>query len=233
MKKIRVFVPTYFRLNQLKDSLLSVIGSIKGSKYDIQLIIGDNNSDKDTVEWLKSFQKTNKGVVLYLSDKNVGKAEIVNYMYSLHSDCDYVVSMDSDLVWEGNGLLFDEMVEAMELFPQFGLLSMEQTGNCCHLEGLFSKTKNGRHKVRFGNYRSVAGGCFIIRKQLWDMIGGYRDVGIYSADDAYVMLDVSKTSKVGVLETISMFHPFDTDEGYKCWKSQNITKYNIKGYYDN
>jgi GT2 family glycosyltransferase len=217
-------------MNETKKSLLSLIPSVKTSKHSVNVYIGDNNSPPEMVEWLLSL-KSDK-ITVYLSEKNVGKSTIVNYMCSLHNNCDYVISCDSDLIYEGTANWVDEAVWCMNNFPRFKLLSLNQFGNCQHLSGLFSTTRVGKHIVKFGNYRSIAGGCFIIKRDIWDKIGGYKDVGVYGADDANVMLDVSKIASLGVIETLGMYHPFPNNEGYEKWKKENITKYNEKGFFD-
>lgn len=237
MISVNIFTPVYHRYVATKNSLESVIKCINSSVYSCKLLIGVNGVENDEMkEWLKSL--ANNKIKVYFSEKNVGKAEIINYMYSKHNDCTHVISIDSDMIADEEGNFIDNMIWAIEHFPVFGLLSSFQKEANCHIwndmGGLPKTCGKGNCVIKYGNHRCVAGGCVILKKETWQSIQGYNTYGkVYGFDDAIMMSSVIASGKdVGVLESTKLTHPFDTDKGYSKWKSENISKRKESGYYD-
>ena len=182
-------------------------------------------------DWLKSL--CSDKVILYFSDRNVGKADIINHMYSKNNDCTHVISIDSDMIAD-EGNFIDDMVWAIEHFPTFGLLSSFQKGNDQQIPGLQKTCAKEKCVIKYGNYRLVAGGCIILKKETWNTLNGYSNYGkVYGFDDAIMMAQLNSIGKdVGVIETVKLMHPFDNDQGYIKWKTENISRRSEKGYYD-
>ena len=236
MPSINIFTPVYHRFNATKDSLESVIKCMNASVYPCKLFIGVNGVENIEMEvWLKSLYSDK--VSIYFSDKNVGKAEIINQMYAKNNECTHVISIDSDMVAD-EGNFIDGMVWAIEHFPDFGLLSSFQKGMDCHIwsdMGGLEKIATKEHCViKYGNKNCVAGGCVILKKEIWDLVGCYSTYGkVYGYDDAFLMSAVCKHGlDVGVLDNVKLTHPFDSDEGYRAWKQQNISKRQERGYFE-
>lgn len=236
MIKVNIFTPVYYRFESTKKSLESVIKNLKASAYDCKLFIGVNGVENDEMkEWLKSLSSVK--VKVFFSERNVGKAEIINYMYSIHNDCTHVISFDSDLIAE-SGNFIDEMVWAIEHFPEFGLLSTFLKENDCHiwndLGGMPNTVSKENKEIRYGSYRCIAGCCVILKKQIWDTIKGYNTYGkVYGFDDALMMLAINNIGKkVGVVMDTKLIHPIDTDIGFREWKGKNIASRQEKGYYE-
>lgn len=236
MHIINIFTPVYHRYASTKKSLESVINCVNSSVYTCKLLIGVNGVEHDEMkEWLKSLSSDK--IIVYFSDRNVGKAEIVNFMYSKNKECSHVISIDSDMIAD-EGNFIDNMVWAIEHFPVFGLLSSFQKEADCHIwgdmGGLQKTCSLEACEIKYGNKNCIAGGCVILKKEMWDTIGGYSNYGkVYGFDDALMMTAVCNAGKdVGVLVTTKLTHPFDSDEGYKKWKQQNIAKRLDKGYYE-
>jgi len=217
-----------------KKSLESIIPHVTSSLYDVTLYICDNDSNQEMKDWLKSL--AGDRVRVFLCEKNMGKARIINKIYKEHgSDCDYFISIDSDLIVDEEYNFIDSMVWYIHNMPQFGLLSTFQKGNDQHIwNGLKEKAEKNGKTVSFGRYNSVAGGCVILPKKVWDSIGNYSTYGeVYGFDDGLMMQSVfGKSLKVGVMDDVKLTHPHDDDKGYKKWKSQNISKRTTTGYYE-
>lgn len=225
-------MPTYHRFEMTKRCLESVIPHVNSSVYDTTLFICDNNSPKEMTDWLETL--TSDRIVLYKCNKNVGKARIINKAYSQNTDCTHVISIDSDMVATGETNWIDTMVWASEHFTDFGLLSTIQLENDQQLwNGLKKIIEIEKHKVHYGQYNCVAGGCIILKKELWDKVR-YSEYGnVYGYDDAILMMQVYQLGKkVGVLDNVKLIHPHDEDKGYIQWKSENIRHRKMQGYYD-
>ena len=228
-------MPTYHRFEMTKRCIESIIPHVNSSIYDTTLYICDNNSSKEMVEWLET-KVTNK-IVLYKSNKNIGKAKIVNKVHNANKNCTHVISLDSDMIAEKGYNWIDVFVWCIEHFTDFGLLSTTQIGNDQHIwKGLtdVKELPDYTHKVYHGRFDNVAGGCVIMKQPLWNTIGGYNEVGnVYGFDDGHLMQDMYTRKKlVGVISSVRLEHPHDLDGEYKKWKQINIGKRQLKGFYD-
>ena len=231
--KINIFTPTYHRFEMTKRSLESIIPFVNSSIYDTTLYICDNNSPDEMKEWLKTL--VGDRVKLYLHEKNIGKAAIINEVYRHNNDCTHVISIDSDMIADEENNFIDGMIWCIEHFPKFGLLSTFQKENDQQLWDMLSKeVTNGSQTVAFDKFNGVAGGCVILKKEMWDSIGGYNTYGgVYGFDDGLLMQSVMlKGFLTGVIKTLKLTHPYDDDKKYVDWKSKNIQKRRDKGYYE-
>lgn len=232
--KVNIFTPTYHRFDMTKKSLESIITNVQGSVYDVTLYICDNNSPEEMKVWLKSLESDK--VKVFLNDKNVGKAEIVNKIYKQNSICDYFISIDSDFIADEASNFIDDMVWCAHHFVEFGVLSSFQKENDQQLWNLLTKEQQlGPHIVGYEHFYGVAGGCIILSKQVWDLIGNYNTYGgVYGYDDALLMQNVNNIKlKTGVIKTVKLTHPFDEDKKYSEWKGYNMRNRKKSGYYEN
>jgi len=246
-KKINIFVPTYYRFKKAYNCLNSLMNSIKKSKHTVNIYIGDNNTkNQKMLEWLKK-----QNLDVYFSSKNIGKSQMVNKLFKDHQDCDYIFSIDSDLVVPEDINSIDGMIEVLERVENCGIVSSFQTGESQHW---FGKTvfpgKEGSYSIGESiNGIGVAGGCICIRKEDWEKIGMYEEnYDIYTADDAILMEKIENI--LGKRSLISMDYPLyhpsssEDDKGYVEWKRNRFLKdgftykkgyqkkYYGKGFYD-
>jgi len=232
--KIHIFTPVYHRYESTVKSLTSVISHMDSASYDCELFIGVNGYENNEMkEWLKSIRSDK--IKLYESDKNLGKAGIVNQMYQKHNDCTHIISIDSDMVADEEDNFIDGMTWCIENFTDFGVLSSYQKGSDQQLWKMLPKTeKKSNHEVGYGQYNGVAGGCVILRKKIWEEMEGYSTYGgVYGFDDGLMMQSVhSMGKKTGVIKTVRLYHPNDTDQEYYDWKMKNIAQRKDKGFYD-
>lgn len=232
--KVNIFTPTYHRFDMTKRSLESIIPFVNSSVYDTTLYICDNNSPPEMQEWLKTL--IDKRVKVFLSEKNIGKAAIVNKVYAQNSECTHIISIDSDMIADEEYNFIDGMVWCIEHFNDFGLLSTFQKGKDCQLwRGLTEKVSLEKHEICYGRYNCVAGGCIILKKEIWESIGGYCTEGkVYGFDDAIMMQDIHTKlkKKVGVINTVKLTHPYDDDKQYQSWKLKNVSSRKSEGFYD-
>jgi GT2 family glycosyltransferase len=232
--KVNVFAPTYHRLEMTKRCLETLIPQVNSSQHDVTLFVCDNDSHVEMKEWLKSLASDKVRVLL--CDSNMGKAGIVNKIYKdFGSDCTHVISIDSDFIVDEEYNFIDEMVWCIENFDGYGMLSTFQKENNQHIwDQLPNVEKKENHEVAFGNFRGIAGGCVILKKEFWDKIGGYKTFGnVYGFDDGLLAQDVYfNGKKSGVIKTVKMTHPHDDDNGYVDWKKKNIATRQVKGYYE-
>lgn len=123
--KVSVIIPTYNRLEFLKESVASVLGQ---TFTNYELIISDNCSEGGTNRWASSLTKKNSKVRYYRNEENLGMVRNWNKGLS-RSRGEYVsILMDDDL-WEPNFLA--ETVKILDKKDNVGLV-------CVHIVPLCS-----------------------------------------------------------------------------------------------
>lgn len=164
-------------------------------------------------------------------DRNYGKAYVVNKLVSTLEDCEYFLTADSDIIFKIDEIdIVDRLYEAFWLAKMRGmnpsLIALFQDQQNCHILELCYQNKyyyNGKYQYEMicrpnGN-GGVAGGCICIDKRFWDLVGGYKVLGVYAADDANLMKDsVDRGYHFLLSNSIRCIHPFDTDAEYCNWK---------------
>jgi GT2 family glycosyltransferase len=243
-KKINIYTATYYRFEKTKKSIMSIIELAEDSIHDIKIYIGDNNTKiEEMKEWLETINKNYEDVEVYFSEKNIGKANIINYLYKNYdNNVDYVFSIDSDMYTseEFKYNTFDKMVEILETCSNVGLVSSNQSELSQHWYGRGVEVKEDRgFKLGFSNDGvGVAGGCIVLRKSDWEKIGGYKENhDIYTGDDSILTYNVYR--KLGMIPVIAhdyfMVHPKgEQDEmEYTKWKMASWQRDNVKFIKDN
>lgn len=251
---IKVIVPTYHRLPQLKRCLEGLAAEIEESEKDyLSINFVDNGSGPEVMDELNAFRSKypdNVGVVLSLAN-NIGKAKACNKLaryLDIQSE-DIVVSMDGDLIIRQPSGRFFETGEDILLFGAYTGCSLcpkkeehkapavvvaYQTGNSRHMfkedwhvpDNDPDLGVHTRSDTGFG----VAGGCFFVMGGLWNKVGGYRSsVGLYGGDDGFFLLDAAVASKkpVWVLKNLVVEHPPEEDAEYAQWK-QTVFEQQLK-----
>lgn len=164
---------------------------------------------------------------------NVGKAVTINFLYKKHvkPHHEFMMSVDSDIVFPlSTENFFDRMIKASAFASAykkapFGLLAPQQLEHGCHLSDCFQNkyqfdsSVNGKlyqEKLIWPNGAGgIAGGLLLFSRKAWEVIGGYKVMGIYSGEDAYGLLDIgNKGFTYQVLESVGVIHPIERDLQY-------------------
>ena len=86
------------RTNKVEKCLLFLKDYVEKSNLNIQVFLGDNNSDEEFRNWLMKNFANNKYFNLYFHTSNIGKAAIINLMWrQSDQQCEVVGSMDDDM----------------------------------------------------------------------------------------------------------------------------------------
>lgn len=245
-KKVNVYIPTYYRFEKTQKSIESMQELAKRSGFDVKLYIGDNNTQIPEMRtWLEQFGT-------YFSEKNIGKANIVNHLHRNARPCDYVFSIDSDLFSEDETNVFDIMINLLEVEFNVGVVSSNQYELSQH----WYKTHITQKMERVYNVGDspsaigVAGGCICLRTADFEKIGMYKENhDVYTGDDGILMINVKR--KLGKRTVISLdcglVHPKaqgEEEENYQVWKMESWKRDNLqflnssftggskKGFYD-
>jgi len=165
-------------------------------------------------------------------NRNYGKAFVINNLVEVASktkDYKYLFTIDSDMCFDLNeSNMFDRLVSLSDILinrvdKKLGLLALNQRDRNCHVVDALKESEIvNNEKLMWNNYPGyIGGGCLFINMNAWKEIGGYRILGVYAGDDAYILIDMkSHGFSYQVVDTIGMIHPPDHDEPYIIWKSK-------------
>jgi len=175
--------------------------------------------------------------VVRLYERNFGKAHVVNDLYDTvvkgrMPETRYLLLADSDIAYPlDRPRLIDRMVDAAERFSAlvgkpFGLLAPDQLEGNVHNPCIHDHTvivpgcPGGEETIVHPDWAAgIAGGCWLTSRQTWEMVGGYRRMGVYAGEDGQYLRDVGgKGLSYGVAKTIPVIHPREDDGEYAQWK---------------
>lgn len=249
---VNIYIPTYHRLEKTKKSLLSIIKDVKLSKYDVKIYIGDNSPNYPKIrDWLRELEDEQELVSVYFGERNIGKSGMVNHLYRNSRKCDYLFSIDSDMIALKDSNFVDTMIFHLTRLENCGLVSSNQAECSQHW---FGKTvdevcKNGLKVGYSSNGVGIAGGCICLRSEDWEGVGMYKENhDIYTGDDGILTHNIEKIlgKYVYVAVECSLKHPYPSEDekGYTEWKGESWKRdqlnflnedykgQNKKGFYD-
>jgi hypothetical protein len=167
-------------------------------------------------------------------DKNYGKAYVVNKLVKYSQkiyNFKYIFTLDSDIIIDvDESNMFERLIicvgmSELILNKKCGLIALNQKICNCHMNCVYENSFNfnsdyKKEKIVYPNgYGGIAGGCLFIPLESWNIVNGYRVMGVYAGDDAYILLDLyNKNMSIQMVDSINCIHPIDTDEKYSLWK---------------
>lgn len=181
------------------------------------------------------------GAVLHRNEENQGKAWVVNQLvaHAINSGdmFKYILTADSDMVFPHHQSAFvKRLIRAAEKLQKnsnkpLGLLALGQTGDDRNWPAVYENCFRYYYRFRkewvcFPNRPSgIAGGCILVGREAWEAVGGYRVMGVYSGDDAYLLLDVAEAGFCyGLIKTLAVEHPPEADDDYLEWKEAQLAE---------
>lgn len=224
-----------------EDKLQRNINSIDSFKYiikkypllDIKIDIkigGWARSDKLWDIFISKLEDLDYNISYTRFDRNYGKSYIINKLSENIHEYDYMLSLDSDIIFIDNNpierliKLSDEVSNHSN--KPFGVLSLNQEESNCHLVDILDiSLKIEDEEIKWNDKgNGIAGGCFFISKENWEEINGYRrGLKNYDSDDHYLFTDTLNNNRTyGMISTLSVIHPEDKDNDYALWKLKSV-----------
>ena len=77
-------------------------------------------------EWIQKLDQREEIVSVHLGKKNIVKSGMVNHLYRNSRKCDYLFSIDSDMIAEEGHNFVDEMIFHLTRLENCGLISSNQ-----------------------------------------------------------------------------------------------------------
>jgi hypothetical protein len=239
-----IFAPDEMRFKRNMDSLHSMAEYLEKNPYKLNIFLGGWAKDEYWKQLRDYAMEHLKPTKIQRFEKNFGKAIVVNTLTKNLTDEKYMLTADSDILFRlEEEHMFDRLINCAEILPElrkkpFGLLSLAQMGQDCHWEN--AKKNEMKYQNKYGKEEfisfpckgssGIAGGCLFLNIKMWKNVNGYREMGVYAGDDAYLMVD-ALTSKhtIQIFKSLSIVHPYENDPVYMKWKSQTVKKSSIAG----
>ena len=231
------FAPDRQRFERNKASLESLARYLAAYPHTVRVVLGGWGREPYIGELERIATERFPDAVIRRFDRNYGKAHVVNTLYDTVvkgrlPEARHLLLADSDMVFTTDvPNLFPRLLDAGERLTAhvrkpLGMMGLNQLDHCCHMPEIhdnrlaFVNRFGGEDVVVYPNSTSgVAGGCFFTTRQTWEIIGGYRHMGVYAGDDAYFLHDVGqKGFSYSVALTLAVIHPKEEDEAYAHWK---------------
>lgn len=199
--KFSIIIPTYNRVDFLKEAILSVLNQ---QNVDFEVIVIDNASTDNTEEMMKGFESNN--TVKYIrNDTNIGM--IPNWSKALYNHCDgdwILILSDDDLLIDDNYLY-----KAKELIEKEDNIVIVHANRIVKSEIKEDKTKHTLAKVcdgqwMFEHYLENENIMFtfvtgIFKKEIAFKVNAFKTFDVVGSD-TMEFLKMSLYGKVGFID---------------------------------
>lgn len=194
-------------------------GSLCRSEIPIQVVVVDNASDDDTVEYIRiNFPEVN----LITSDINLGFGQGNNkgIRYALENEADYVFLLNQDAWIEPDTI--SKLIAVHKEYPQYGILSpMHLNADKTGIEkGLINYVADLKitdpgwiNDMYFGclkdvyNTNYVNAAAWLLPRQTLETVGGFDPIFYhYGEDDNYMQRVLFHGLKIGICPNVRVVH---------------------------
>jgi GT2 family glycosyltransferase len=187
MNRILIGMLTYDRLDFTKQAIESLY---KNTECEFDLIILDNGSKDDTVEYLKNLKYSNLYVIY--EKENIGVAKGMNKILSFKNSQQHFMKLDNDIVLNKN---IDKkwLIKILDFIDKDIIIKVNnedfRIGSIC-LKPI-ALLKEFEQKVQIDNFifefnpEGVLGCSTIYNKNVFSKIGNFiDDLGLYGYEDS-------------------------------------------------
>jgi glycosyltransferase involved in cell wall biosynthesis len=229
MRSLLILIPSYKRPVVLEKTLGGLyLNTIQGSEYNIRIAVGLNQSTSYEEEivhrYLYLFRRIGISLFVEKYKDNIGKAASLNQLLKLYSNkCDYVITMDNDMViirpWlhivrQCNKIEYDIMGFCG---TQFWAHDPERSICSCII-------KDG---LKFYTPFSIAGGMMLFHRSFLEKHSWTNYGGVYGRDDAAMCLLTKKKYVLDIEEDWIWHDPLkNSTPELKEYEDKKVDLYN-------
>ena len=223
-----IFSPSDFLFKKNLESVISFLEYIETNEFNGYAVFSGFCKNDDNYKILRSLDIP-ENVVIERLDKNYGKGCTVNEaVKNFRRDSKFLLTADSDILFPPETPnMFNRLLGILGNNAKIGAIALNQAVRCCHWIAKMTKSAIVANEELIWNDGpdGVAGGCVFMPLSTWDKVGGYRNLGVYSGDDAMLAVDIkSKGFMYPIAKSISVIHPHNVpgEEKYQQWKVKRL-----------
>lgn len=180
MPKVSVIMGVYNITD--KPVLEKSINSILNQTFtDFEFIICDDGSNDNTLDVVKDVCQNDERVIFLKNEKNMGLAYVLNKCLK-NAKGEYIARMDADDESALNR--FEKQVEFLDSHPDYGVVT--SNANVFDSTSIWGELKYSEEikKEDFLMNNPIVHGAVMVRKSVYDMAEGYRDIPMtYRVED--------------------------------------------------
>ncbi len=194
--------------NQPEYTKQFVESVLEFTKTPFELILIDNGSNNETVDYIKSIVRADERIKTIFNPTNLGFPKGINQGIKLATG-NYILIANNDIVVTDGWL--ERMIEVAESNKQIGIVGpvsnsvsgvqLEKDANYSDIKNMHDYAKKLRKKNsgKILEFPRVAFLCTLIKKEVIDKIGGLDEIfspGNYEDDDFCLARPISRISKL-------------------------------------
>lgn len=111
-------------LERLCASLKNYLQNIEINK-NYEIILVDNGSDKELINWAREFNFFNK---IYALKENIGMCRALDYVYQ-RVNSEFTLLIEDDFIIDRNKPFFDDCLSIFKNFPEIGIIRLKNQNN--------------------------------------------------------------------------------------------------------
>lgn len=155
--------------------LSKTIPAMLQTTWPLTLSVGANAPGRFSLEFLNSLSGH---ICLEVSKKNIGKSKMVNRLWEMRPEADYVVVIDDDMLAIDRDWL-RKLVDIVNCCPEVGIAGHSVEKNNYHLRVVGNPLRTVQVQP------SNLGGCILIPRRTFEKCGHYNEeMGLYGEEDA-------------------------------------------------
>jgi len=214
---ISIIIPVYNTLSYVKNCIQHLYKSTQNKSDSIEVIIVDNNSDKETKSWLKKAEENYRNLKVFSQEKNLGFGPAVNIGIT-QSVGEFIVILNSDTIPSPYWL--ENLEKAFQIDKHLGIVSAVTNyvgeGNQIDLDAIdlpiskidkYADKIQNRNEIIYEPSRLVFF-CVMIKGSVIDRIGTL-DEGYFRGnfeDDDYCVRARMAGFKLGIVKNSFVYH---------------------------
>ena len=238
---ISILIPNYNHKAILKTCIDSLYKVNTYQNFEI-VIVENNSTEKEIFDYYKELQSEhdNIQVVTYKGEFNFSK---INNYGMKYTKGDYVLLLNNDTeIMKSNAI--SEMVGCI-LRPEVGvvgarLLYADDTiqhagivlgfiGYAGHVNHGLSKDEHGYMNTECinGNYSAVTAACMMVKKSVFEKVGGFDEQFVVACNDVDLCLNICKENYLVVYNAFSLWHHYESkSRGYDDESQEKMWRFN-------
>ncbi len=201
---------------------------------DFELILVDNNSNDGSKDWIKDFASKNSNVKYIINDFNNNFSGGCNQGAAI-ATCEYLLFLNNDTILTPNWLypmqkcfLNDKkigIVGNVHMFPNTNIVwhcGVVIDVDCSPHHIYFGHTKNTPMVNKSREFQVVTGACLMIRKDIFNKVGGFDENYKNSYEDVDLCFKVGQLGyKVYYCHESMIYHYGSISENRKLHDNRN------------